>query len=379
MNSFIRFMFFNKRRNRCFILANKYNYEIVKSIIENEGYRLLSTEYVNNKTKLEIECKNGHIYQARFDNFQTGYRCPKCAMLNSGEKRKHSFKYIMDFIKKQNYHLLSHKYVNAKTKLLIKCPNNHTFQISFGHFKNGNRCPYCAKNLKLTYEQVKINIENFNYKLLSTEYKNNNQKLIIECDKRHIFEKSYAKFQEGQHCPICSKINQNKNSALQYEDVKHEIESFNYKLNSTEYKNARSKLKLQCSQGHEFEMTYDKFKQGNRCSICNHSKGEAKINNWLTIHNVHFQTQYVIPNCKYKKPLRFDFAILNNNTIKCLIEFDGEQHYHPKEIFGGSKGLNLTKQRDKIKDNYCKKNNLKLIRIPYTKFDDIEQILEELI
>ncbi len=32
--------------------------------------------------------------------------------------------------------------------------------------------------------------------------------------------------------------------------------------------------------------------------------------------------------------------------------------------------------RDKIKTDYCKSNNIKLIRIPYTEFNNIEKILD---
>ena len=35
--------------------------------------------------------------------------------------------------------------------------------------------------------------------------------------------------------------------------------------------------------------------------------------------------------------------------------------------------------RDKIKTEYCKNNNIKLIRIPYTDFDNIEKILNKYI
>ena len=36
--------------------------------------------------------------------------------------------------------------------------------------------------------------------------------------------------------------------------------------------------------------------------------------------------------------------------------------------------MNL-KRNDNIKTEYCKNNNIKLIRIPYWEFDNIEQII----
>ena len=32
-----------------------------------------------------------------------------------------------------------------------------------------------------------------------------------------------------------------------------------------------------------------------------------------------------------------------------------------------------------MKNDYCKKNNIKLIRIPYWQFDEIEEILKDVI
>lgn len=48
--------------------------------------------------------------------------------------------------------------------------------------------------------------------------------------------------------------------------------------------------------------------------------------------------------------------------------------------FGGNNGqykLIETRKRDNIKNKYCEENNIKLIRIPYTEFDNIENILNK--
>jgi very-short-patch-repair endonuclease len=68
----------------------------------------------------------------------------------------------------------------------------------------------------------------------------------------------------------------------------------------------------------------------------------------------------------------FDFFIPEFNTC---IEYDGRQHFEPIEYFGGFYSLEKQRIKDKIKDNFCKNNNIKLIRIPYYEFDNIEKIL----
>lgn len=63
--------------------------------------------------------------------------------------------------------------------------------------------------------------------------------------------------------------------------------------------------------------------------------------------------------------------------LNICIEFDGEQHYIPKDYFGGEKRLLETQINDKIKNEYCKENNIRLIRIKYDQ--KIENILNKIL
>jgi len=108
------------------------------------------------------------------------------------------------------------------------------------------------------------------------------------------------------------------------------------------------------------------------------SKGEERINKYLIKNNFKFEREYSFPDCKLRKPLKFDFAVFNNNnSLKCLIEFDGKQHFESVDYFGGEDKLFRSQVRDDIKTNYCLKNNIRLIRIPYTKENKIEKLLED--
>jgi hypothetical protein len=57
------------------------------------------------------------------------------------------------------------------------------------------------------------------------------------------------------------------------------------------------------------------------------------------------------------------------------IEYQGEQHYKAVEFFGGKDQFKTQQKLDKIKRDYCKNNNIKLLEIPYWDFNNIEQIL----
>lgn len=115
------------------------------------------------------------------------------------------------------------------------------------------------------------------------------------------------------------------------------------------------------------------------CPFCNskYSKGERKIKEFLDDNLIQYDTQYKFEDCKHINSLPFDFVIFDfNNKIKCLIEYDGEQHYNFIKLFhGDEEGFKYQQLRDRIKTDYCKDHNIKLIRIPYTDYNNINQIL----
>jgi hypothetical protein len=126
-------------------------------------------------------------------------------------------------------------------------------------------------------------------------------------------------------------------------------------------------------------MVPESFLQGSRCPICAESKGEQKIRHWLNNNNINNKLQYTFNDLLSDKgnPLRFDFGILDkNNKLKLLIEYDGEGHYKEKPF--GKDSYKLITYHDQLKNEYCNRNNIQLVRIPYWKFDDIENILGEI-
>lgn len=120
-------------------MAKKYTYEEVKQIIESHGYKLISTEYINCKTKIEVECPDGHRYFVTFDVFCQGNRCPECS-----NNTPRDYEYVKSTIESYGYKLLSPEYINCKTKIELECKDyKHTYFVTFDKFCQGNRCPIC--------------------------------------------------------------------------------------------------------------------------------------------------------------------------------------------------------------------------------------------
>lgn len=103
----------------------------------------------------------------------------------------------------------------------------------------------------------------------------------------------------------------------------------------------------------------------NSCG-CVHSLNEQNITDLLIENNIEFSTQYTFPDLKGVggKKLRFDFAIFKNHKLSHLIEYNGKQHYE-KSKGSWSNGFENLIKNDQLKKEYCEKNNIKLIVIPY--------------
>ena len=104
------------------------------------------------------------------------------------------------------------------------------------------------------------------------------------------------------------------------------------------------------------------------------SQGELTIRNLLTDNNILFEEQKTFLDCKDLNPLPFDFYV-NNEYV---IEYDGKQHFKPSEYWGGEKQLKYIQKHDVMKNEWCKENNIPIIRIPYThKSIQIEDLIPQ--
>lgn len=105
---------------------------------------------------------------------------------------------------------------------------------------------------------------------------------------------------------------------------------------------------------------------------CIKSRGNQKIKEILLNNNFNFIDEYLIRinSINYY----YDFAIFENNTLKCFIEYDGVLHFERDDYHGwnNEQTWEKTKRNDEIKNKYCIENNIKLIRIPYYDYDNID-------
>ena len=366
-------------------MAKKLTFEVVKKYIEDLNCILLSEKYINSTTPLKIQCECGEVFERKFKIIQKSpiCKCKKCTQKHVTTACTYSYEDIKIMIEKDGHKLLTkeNEYTDTKCKIKVQCPKGHINDIRTSDCLNGHKCKKCgyettSKKLMLKYEEVKKIVEDSGDVLLSEEFKGVSEKIEIQCGKcNHVFTPTFNNYRNGSGCPKCAKMSMAEKQRFDYNFVKEYIESFGYKLLSFEYLRIDEYLSFECPIGHKYEATFGAFKNSkNRCPYCNNSRGEEKIRYFLEYHKMEYVKEKRFAECRGKaKPLPFDFYLPYYNIC---IEYDGKQHFHLNSYSFTLLDLMNRKYLDNKKSKYCKDNNIKLIRIPYWDFDDIEKILE---
>ncbi len=282
------------------------------------------------------------------------------------------------------------KIKDSETKVKLKCSNcdnsfweNRENIRQYVRRNDEYKCPYCQqKQTRWNYNLVKEYFKKQGCELLADEYINYKKPLKYRCECGNVSYISLSNFRIGQRCKKCGIERRAAKKKYSYEEVKKVFEKHGAKLLSKKYIHYEKKLKFKCKCGHISHKSFYNFRRFPRCNNCvDNSKGETLIKVWLEKNNLKYSREYTFDDLKSEKNkyYKFDFALFDNDKLYYLIEYDGRQHYEvrPDNYFGGKERLKKQKENDKIKNNYCIKNNISLLRIPYWKRDNINEVLNK--
>lgn len=281
---------------------------------------------------------------------------------------------VKEYIESFGYSLLS-EYKDSKTKILVSCPNeeHEAYYVKWSNFVHGKRCPKCKEET------------------LRNTFKKSDQEVrqIIESNNLKWISGTYENFKSRLtlECPnghiyetSFAAIHMGHgcphcygNAKLNYEYVLKEVEKEGFSLISDEYINSSSPLEFMCPEGHVYTSNWNKFQGGRRCPICQSSSGIQIIISVLEEYGIHYELEY-----RFADPMVdrywYDVLLPYMNTV---IEFDGSQHYLVNSFGKDLLELMNLKYRDRIKTSFCYINGINLIRIPYWDINNIRQILIE--
>ena len=202
--------------------------------------------------------------------------------------------------------------------------------------------------------------------------KDNKPRWICECEcgcSEVIVQGSHLR---SGHTISCGCYHKEKCGQQNFKDITNQRFG---KLIVTKHKGSNNKGSAiwlcKCDCGNHIEVTGIDLRSGHTKSCgCISSFGEMKIQQILEQYNIPFETQKMFDTCRFSdtsQMARFDFFI----DHQYLLEYDGKQHFGEGGWGDTDRNYQKIQFNDAYKNQWCKENNVPLIRIPYTAYSNL--------
>lgn len=297
-------------------------------------------------------------------------------------RRKTQEEFIEELYQKNNHDInVIGEYKTNKHKVEVLFENcGHVRHMIPSKLLAGQGCghPECkAKSIASArlgerIHTAKHEFDKLGYRLLS-EFKGVKKNVKVKRRKcGHTYEANAGNILRGSGCPTCYGL---KTPEIFEEEIRKRYGD-EYTIIGA-YETGLTKIDVRHNGCGLIWSTLPKdLLRDKRCPNCYTSKGEAYIRDFLISKGVEYEMEYKINECRHKRPLPFDFAIKINGELR-LIEFDGSQHFGNSNYWGDDNQYDNIRRNDNIKNDYCRENNIPLLRIPYwwLRNDKIDEAL----
>ncbi|MDA0363351.1 MAG: hypothetical protein O3A70_02885 [Bacteroidetes bacterium] len=380
---------------RCGLISQGYKRrlsteEFLSKCVEIHGdrYDYSEVDYHGMVNKVVFICSEHGRFEQTPSSHLNGSGCPECGFKSQIQKRKLPTE---DFIFRSTekhgdrYDYSKVVYVNSSMEVEIGCKVHGGFHQRPDFHMRGSGCPKCSiiethekqkKSLNdFIKDSIKIHGDRYNYS--DVDYLDTKSEVKIGCKIHGYFFQTPNSHQSGSGCPKCSLLEQGerqRKSTDEFISESKELHGVLYDYSKVEYVDSVTPVTLICPLHGEFHPIPNNHLRGSGCPVCKSSKGEIEINSILTNSNMEYETEYKFNDLVYKSKLKCDFYIPMLNLV---IEYNGEQHYHPNKFFGGNVGFLKTVERDRIKRQYCIDNGVNYEIIRYD--EDIQVRMSEIL
>lgn len=346
-------------------------------IIKNQNVEVLEN-YQGARVAILHRCK---IHDVIWSAYPTNMLCGHGCFLCGNNLKKTQEQYVKEVEKVNSNIEVVGMYVNAREKILHRCKiDGYEWCVAPYVILRGDGCPKCGGNARKNTKEYIDKVSNINPTIeVLGNYINSLIPILHKCKiDGHEWLAEPANILSGRGCPKC-KINMLASIFTKsHEQYIRDVAAVNPDIEVLEkYVNARTPILHCCKKdGYTWKIAPANVLSGQGCPQCQESCGERKIRQWLQSHNVEYMYQKTFSDCKSIKELPFDFYIPIYNSC---IEYDGQQHFEPVDFAGkgekwAKQQFEKTKKHDAIKTQYCKNNNIRLLRVPY--FKNVEEELE---
>lgn len=259
-------------------------------------------------------------------------------------------------------------YLSMNKKVIFIIDNVEYLQTPSKHLLG--RCPESTKTKILTTEKFiekskKIFGNKYDYSLV--EYINSQTKVKIIYNGL-VYEQIPNNHLKGFKCENIKGLTKEE-----FISKSKDVHGDKYDYSLVDFKNVRGEIKIIYNGLVYTQLAYlhleGKCPRGTEDKV---SKGEHFISCFLTNNNIKYVRQHWYSDCRNILPLPFDFYLTDYNI---LIEYDGRQHFESVDLFGGKEGFERRKINDNIKNKYCEKNGIPLLRISH--FENVEDKLNK--
>ena len=314
-------------------------------------------------------------------------KCPVCVAIERAKsKRKTHEEFVEELYSIKPYIEILSKYVTNSEKVKCRCKIDGFEWETTPHSlldKKRHGCPECAnkKQNRRTHEQfIKEMKEKHPTITPLSDFTKVNDSMLFRCEECGYEWKTAPNLflnKDDYGCPKCV-----GHGYVSEQEMIERLEKCNPKIvYLSGYKGITFHANFKCLRcGNEWHTLPNSVLNGRGCPTCHLSHGALEVKRVLDSLNIIYESEYRFDDCKDNRTLPFDFYIKSKNIC---IEYDGEQHFMPirhskseseEQIL---ERFETQKRRDNIKTLYCKNNNITLIRIPYTEFNNIENILNK--
>lgn len=360
----------------------KKDINIIKKELKDKGYNIIG-RYKNTQTPVKCE-KDGYWYNIQYNNFHMGKTPVQFGLSNPYlehniqvliQKRNINIEYInMDIFNKNH---------RKRIFVTMKCTCGNIFKRNIDDIvgKKYLCCYQCAtkkrgKNHRINIKNIINAFENKGYIILSNiDDIKTDTKLLVQNKDGYKGWLSYSSLRQGKSFAVFS-LNSNKDNYI--DNINNYCKINGIKSIAIDFADAerwtKPGIKMLCECGNYYETSVASLCNNKiRCDKCSSkiSIYEYKVEQFLKEHNIKYIREYRINSCKDILPLPFDFYLIDYNKI---IEVDGEQHFYPYSFSNNCTQEDIKKQfmqiqkHDKIKNEYCDKYNIPLLRIHYDNF-----------
>lgn len=298
--------------------------------LEELGYTLLDS-YTNCMKRVEMVDKDGYQYFCPSYHIVAGHSPDRF-----GKANPHTIQNIHHWLalNGKSFILLSDRYVDARSHLEFRCNIcGNAFLLSWNSVKNGCGCRHC-------------------------KYAAQADIMRTNATKHGKFIDEYPRLRDEW----CFDRNEEDITSLSSMSPR--------------------KVWWRCAKcGHEWQTSIShRTKDNSGCPKCKHSKGEDAVSAYLDKKNIKYISQRWFSDCRDARPLPFDFYLPEHNAC---IEFQGMQHYVPVDFRCHKvsddpetiERFEALQRRDEIKRNYCLANNIRLLEIPYTAINEVDELI----